>query len=170
MGKGGRTVWIQASYNPVFDEEGRVTKVIKIATDQSARMAAVGRLGAGLTRLAGNDLTQAIADPLPGTMEALREDYNKAVLQLAQTVGSIKSSSDVVQTSSVLIARSIDQLSAREASNRRPASNRPPPRSTRSRRPVRRQRKAPTPRARLQRAQGWMQRRPAWSCRRRLLR
>ena len=38
IGKGGREVWIQASYNPVLDAEGRVQKVIKIATDITADM------------------------------------------------------------------------------------------------------------------------------------
>ncbi|MFT3940323.1 methyl-accepting chemotaxis protein [Rhodopseudomonas sp.] len=33
IGKNGREVWIQASYNPVFDEKGRVFKIVKIATD-----------------------------------------------------------------------------------------------------------------------------------------
>ena len=33
LGKGGREVWIQASYNPVRDQRGRVAKVVKLATD-----------------------------------------------------------------------------------------------------------------------------------------
>lgn len=33
FGKGGREVWIQASYNPLFDKHGRPYKVIKFATD-----------------------------------------------------------------------------------------------------------------------------------------
>ena len=33
VAKGGREVWIQASYNPVFDRSGKPVKVIKIATD-----------------------------------------------------------------------------------------------------------------------------------------
>ncbi|RZA07596.1 MAG: PAS domain S-box protein, partial [Proteobacteria bacterium] len=33
LGRGGREVWINASYNPIFDAKGRVTKVIKYATD-----------------------------------------------------------------------------------------------------------------------------------------
>ncbi|MFN8650377.1 MAG: PAS domain-containing methyl-accepting chemotaxis protein [Gemmatimonadales bacterium] len=33
IGKGGREVWIQASYNPVFDLDGRPFKVVKYATD-----------------------------------------------------------------------------------------------------------------------------------------
>lgn len=31
--KSGDEIWIQASYNPIFDAEGRVTKIIKFATD-----------------------------------------------------------------------------------------------------------------------------------------
>ena len=33
IGKGGKEVWIQASYNPIFDDNGRVFKVVKFATD-----------------------------------------------------------------------------------------------------------------------------------------
>jgi methyl-accepting chemotaxis protein len=33
VGKGGREVWIQASYNPVMDNAGKPVKVIKFATD-----------------------------------------------------------------------------------------------------------------------------------------
>ncbi len=33
IAKGGREVWIQASYNPVFDASGKVYKVVKFATD-----------------------------------------------------------------------------------------------------------------------------------------
>jgi methyl-accepting chemotaxis protein len=33
VGKGGREVWIQASYNPIFDSSGKPFKVVKFATD-----------------------------------------------------------------------------------------------------------------------------------------
>ena len=33
IGKGGRVVWIQASYNPIPDGDGRICKVVKFATD-----------------------------------------------------------------------------------------------------------------------------------------
>ncbi len=33
VGKGGRAVWIQASYNPIMDKAGKPVKVIKFATD-----------------------------------------------------------------------------------------------------------------------------------------
>jgi methyl-accepting chemotaxis protein len=37
IGKGGREVWIQASYNPILDLGGRPYKVIKFATDITAQ-------------------------------------------------------------------------------------------------------------------------------------
>jgi len=38
--KSGREVWIQASYNPIFDMAGRPFKVVKFATEVSAQVAA----------------------------------------------------------------------------------------------------------------------------------
>jgi methyl-accepting chemotaxis protein len=53
IGKGGREIWIQASYNPIFDSRGKPVKVIKFATDITAqkirgmedagKIAAIGR-------------------------------------------------------------------------------------------------------------------------------
>ena len=37
VGKGGREVWIQGAYNPIIDEKGPPVKVIKYATDVTAR-------------------------------------------------------------------------------------------------------------------------------------
>ncbi len=36
IAKGGREVWIQASYNPILDTEGRLFKIVKFATDVTA--------------------------------------------------------------------------------------------------------------------------------------
>lgn len=38
LGKGGREVWIQASYNPIFDMSGKPFKVVKYATDITGRI------------------------------------------------------------------------------------------------------------------------------------
>jgi methyl-accepting chemotaxis protein len=37
VGKGGREVWIQASYNPILDSANKPTKVVKFATDITER-------------------------------------------------------------------------------------------------------------------------------------
>ena len=38
LGKGGKDVWIQASYNPILDPEGKPFKVVKYATDITAQV------------------------------------------------------------------------------------------------------------------------------------
>ena len=37
IAKGGREIWIQASYNPIFDRGGKPVRVVKFATDITAR-------------------------------------------------------------------------------------------------------------------------------------
>ena len=37
IAKGGREIWIEASYNPVLDGDGKPIKVVKIATDITAK-------------------------------------------------------------------------------------------------------------------------------------
>ena len=36
FGKGGKEVWILASYNPILDDAGKPFKVVKFASDVSA--------------------------------------------------------------------------------------------------------------------------------------
>ena len=36
LGKGGKEIWLQASYNPVFDENGKPVRIVKFATDVTA--------------------------------------------------------------------------------------------------------------------------------------
>ena len=36
LAKGGKEIWLRASYNPVFDEDGKPVRVVKFATDVTA--------------------------------------------------------------------------------------------------------------------------------------
>ena len=67
IGKGGKEVWIQASYNPILDLNGKPFKVVKYATDITDRVKAAGELRRkvaeilNIVSLAGQgDLTQEI--------------------------------------------------------------------------------------------------------------
>ena len=40
VGKGGKEIWIQASYNPIRDLNGKPYKVVKYATDTTAQVIA----------------------------------------------------------------------------------------------------------------------------------
>ncbi|MFT5296703.1 MAG: methyl-accepting chemotaxis protein [Colwellia sp.] len=43
-GKGGKDVWIQASYNPIFDLNGKTIKVVKFATNITGRKQAIAEI------------------------------------------------------------------------------------------------------------------------------
>ncbi len=44
IGKGGKEVWIEGSYNPIFDVNGKVSKVVKFAADITAQMQLLANL------------------------------------------------------------------------------------------------------------------------------
>jgi len=44
IGKGGREVWIEGSYNPIFDADGKPVKVVKFATDITKQIALLDQL------------------------------------------------------------------------------------------------------------------------------
>ena len=50
VGKGGREVWIQASYNPILDLNGKPFKVVKYATDITEQRASAGTPQAAVER------------------------------------------------------------------------------------------------------------------------
>ena len=59
VGKGGKEVWIQASYNPIFDADGKVSKVVKFATDITEEKI---RNADAMGKLAAMDKSQAVIE------------------------------------------------------------------------------------------------------------
>ncbi|MBO0662024.1 methyl-accepting chemotaxis protein [Jiella sp. MQZ9-1] len=96
FGKNGRELWIQGSYNPILDANGKVMKVVKYATDVTARVNAVGELGAALSDLAGGKLGRRIEQPLPPEIDQLRIDFNQAVNGLEDAMQQVKSATATI--------------------------------------------------------------------------
>lgn len=88
IGQGGREIWIQASYNPVFDLNGRPYKVVKYATNitQSvvARMRAERARSMIETVAAGSEEMSASIREISETMVKSRQTADAAVHQVAQ--------------------------------------------------------------------------------------
>jgi methyl-accepting chemotaxis protein len=77
IGKGGKEVWIQATYNPVLDGSGKPVKVVKFATDITARKIK-GMEDAG--QIAAIGRAQAvIAFEMDGTIVTANENFLKAM-------------------------------------------------------------------------------------------
>lgn len=87
--KDGGKVYIQASYNPIFDDEGRVFKVVKFAIDVTGRVSAVEAIAAGLQRLSECNIRITIDHPFMPEFEQLRNDFNKAIGEFQKTLESV---------------------------------------------------------------------------------
>ncbi|MBN7808689.1 PAS domain-containing methyl-accepting chemotaxis protein [Agrobacterium rosae] len=119
IGKGGKKAYIQASYNPIFDLNGNVFKVVKFATDVTTRVGNVDQLARSLKALSEGDLTQTLTIPFLPSLEKLREDFNEAASKLrvtlqtiSQNAGAIAASSQQIQSASNDLAKRTEQQAA----------------------------------------------------------
>ncbi|MAW78889.1 MAG: chemotaxis protein [Parvularcula sp.] len=131
VAKNGDAVWIQASYNPLFDLDGNPYKVIKFASDvtqielerkrneeERARKAAeqatvVSALASGLQSLSEGDLTSQIQQAFAEEYEQLRLDFNAAVTKLSDAMRGVVLNADGIRTSAGEISQAADDLSRR---------------------------------------------------------
>lgn len=113
IGKGGKEVWIQASYNPVFDAKGRVVKVVKFATEVTGRVNAVDQIAVALERLAANDLSYRMSASIDAQFARVRDDFNSAVQALDETIGAVAMATKNVNAGANEISTASDDLSRR---------------------------------------------------------
>ena len=113
FGKGGTEIWIQATYNPIVDDEGKVFRVVKFATDITARVHAVETLAGSLQELAGGNLDQNIDEQFPANLEKLRNDFNDSVEKLESAMRNVGSNANEIAASSAEIRSAADDLSKR---------------------------------------------------------
>ncbi|MBR1129549.1 methyl-accepting chemotaxis protein [Bradyrhizobium iriomotense] len=77
IGKGDREVWIEASYNPVLDDAGKPVKVVKIATDITAKKI---RSMTEASKVSAISRAQAVIEfKLDGTVVTANENFCKAL-------------------------------------------------------------------------------------------
>lgn len=106
-------VWIQASYNPVFDLDNKVTSIVKFATDITGRVQAISQVADGMAALADNDLEYRLNSKFESAFEPLRLNYNKSVARLQTTMRKVTSRSSIMADGTEDIAVSSDDMSRR---------------------------------------------------------
>ncbi|WP_404406282.1 methyl-accepting chemotaxis protein [Pelagibacterium halotolerans] len=113
IGKGGREVWIQASYNPIFDLNGKPFKVVKYATDITGRKQAVNTLGIHLAKLAEGDLTAQIDTVFVGELDEVRLAFNETASKFATIMRRLRNASNGIRTATTEIVAGSNDLSER---------------------------------------------------------
>jgi methyl-accepting chemotaxis protein len=113
IGKGGRKVFIQASYNPIFDLNGKVFKIVKFATEVTGRVENVETLANCLTNLADGDLSQKIDKPFIASLERLRMDFNEASEKLKRAMSTVADNAQAISSGSNQVQAAADDLAKR---------------------------------------------------------
>jgi methyl-accepting chemotaxis protein len=134
----GREIWLQATYNPVLDAQGRPYKVIKFAADitnaeqlaiqrraeriavEDAQRRLVEILADNLGKLAGGDLTASIDAELEGANAQVQRDFNQAVASLRKTLDAIAVATDGVNhgaDESAAVANDLARRTEQQAAN-----------------------------------------------------
>jgi methyl-accepting chemotaxis protein len=121
IGKGGKEIWIQASYNPILDASGKPFKVVKYATDVTAQVLASQVLQAAVRQTQevvgaakNNDLTQRIPlEGKTGEIEALCSGINGLLDTMSSVIAEIKTAAREVTNAAGEISASTTDLSQR---------------------------------------------------------
>jgi methyl-accepting chemotaxis protein len=113
LGTARRDVWLQASYNPVYNGAGQIVKVVKFAIDLTEDMRNVGLIGDALAGLARGDLTLNVKEKLIPSMERLRLDFNASSQSMRETMTAISESAVIIKDSSASVSKTADQLAQR---------------------------------------------------------
>lgn len=121
IGKGGKQVWLQASYNPILDMEGKPFKVVKYATDITDKMLeaqamkqAVDETGEVVALAKAGDLTKRIkTDDKQGEIRELCLGVNSIVDTMAEILAAIKIAGETIKTAASEISVGNNDLSQR---------------------------------------------------------
>jgi methyl-accepting chemotaxis protein len=113
IGKSGKELWIQGSYNPILGPDGKVSKVIKFATDITGRVKAVNQIADGLKQLADGDLKQRIETAFIPELDRLRVDFNSSLETLEKSMIAIHANVEAIRNGAGEIGAATDDLSRR---------------------------------------------------------
>jgi methyl-accepting chemotaxis protein len=96
IGKGGKEVWIEASYNPIMDLNGRPWKVVKFATDLTKR----------------KEQNLAMANDFETGVKALVQDVSSSAKGMEGTAQSLAAAAEQTNQQSSTVSSASEELAA----------------------------------------------------------
>lgn len=109
IGKHGRAVWIQATYNPIFDPSGRPFKIVKYATDISAVKEMMAKMQVVLKQVAESSTSVAAASE---ELSAVSTQMSSNAEETAAQAGVVSAASEQVSSNTQTVAIGIEEMSA----------------------------------------------------------
>ena len=121
VAKGGREVWLQASYNPIFDMNGNPFKVVKFATDITEQYNNAAILAAAVEETQdviegakNGDLSSRV--PLngkTGAIASLCDGVNALMDKMTEVIVQVREAGDTINTAAGEISSGNNDLSQR---------------------------------------------------------
>ena len=127
LGKAGKEIWIEASYNPILDLNGKPFKVVKFATDITAQVRLLSSLKSVIDQNFGEiDTAMKVSHEQVGQaiisvgetsqgvqmMAASAEQLAASVREISETMTKSKMATDVADTEANAAALAAEQLKA----------------------------------------------------------
>ena len=127
IAKGGKEIWIEASYNPILDPNGRPYKVVKFATDITAQVNLLGNFKTLIDRNFGeiddaierssgqaNQAAEAVRETNGGmqTIAASAEELAASVREIAEMMARSRTATDAAHTQTLTADNATQRLTA----------------------------------------------------------
>ncbi len=111
--KSGNEIWLQATYGPVFDAQGKVERVVKIATDVTPHRKAMNTILAAMRALEDGRLDQKVSSTGIEEVDSFGEVFNASVAKLETMITAVRATAIGVQTGSEEIRAASEDLALR---------------------------------------------------------
>ena len=125
IGKNGNEIWLQGSYNPIFDVDGKPAKILKYALDITQVKLAVLGVNEIINEMARGDLTRRFDMAADGYVREMGEALNEAIenlnsllstiddsaMQVANAADSMTDRSKAMKNNTNEVASAISQMS-----------------------------------------------------------
>ena len=103
----------EAEASRTSSEDDRQRRADEIARNEQDMRFAVEELGAGLQRLSDGDMTVRLMKPFIGSLDGLREDFNRSMNTLQEALRSVGNNAQGIRAGSAEIRASADDLARR---------------------------------------------------------
>jgi methyl-accepting chemotaxis protein len=120
LGKNGKKIWIQASYNPILDANGVPFKVVKYATDiteqknaAATTQQAIEDVMRVMSAVASGNLSEKITRDYDGPFAQLKANVNDTCNTLTEIISNIRQASTLITSAATEIADGNSDLSQR---------------------------------------------------------
>ena len=125
IGKNGNEIWLQGSYNPIFDVDGKPAKILKYALDITQVKLAVLGVNEIINEMARGDLTRRFDMAADGYVREMGDALNEAIenlnsllstiddsaMQVANAADSMTDRSKAMKNNTNEVASAISQMS-----------------------------------------------------------